>query len=223
MRSVSFFWRVLLVVGVAGLLTMSHATVIDFENLTFIPDDYADRVDASGVDSQGRGGYNLTFGATPNIQVRMFSANYQAGTWTRIGSLFRWPSNYADLVNVAYHSPFNQGARFIFTADPNWFVRLHSFQMGGWPRTDRTLPFLQVLVDGNAVLDLRDVTISGSTASTFSFDPNVVQGQVIEIRFGGDWNVGIDNIGFSQIPEPASLMALGAGLVGLLRLRRRAR
>lgn len=209
----------------AVFATAGYATVIDFENLTFIPDDYADRVNDSGFDSQNRGGYNLTFGATPNVQVRMFSANYQNGTWDRLGPLFRWGSNYANLTNVAYHSPSNQGARFIFTADSEYYVRLHGFQMGGWPNTNRTLPFLQVLVDGNPVFTQQNITISGSTANTFTFDPNVVKGGVIEIRFGGDWNVGIDNIGFSQelIPEPASLLALGAGLAGLVRLRRRVR
>jgi hypothetical protein len=206
-------------------LALSHATVIDFENLTFIPDDYADRVDSSGNDSQNRGGYNLTHGATPNVQVRMFSANYQDGSWNRLNTLARWGGGYANLVNVAYHFPSNQGARFIFTADSGYWVRLHSFQMGGWPNRDQPLPFLQVLVDGNPVFTQQDITISGSTADTFSFDPNVVKGGVIEIRFGGNWNVGIDNIGFSQelIPEPASLLALGAGLAGLMGLRRRAR
>ena len=59
-------------------------------------------------------------------------------------------------------------------------------------------------------------------ANTFSFDPNVVKGGVIEIRFGNDWNVAIDNIGFSQelIPEPASITLLVGGLAGLA-LRRR--
>jgi hypothetical protein len=209
--------------------TLSYATVIDFDNLNLsnwdsIPIDYADRVDSSGVDSQNRGDYNLTYGATPNVQVQMFSADYTDNTWAQIGALGFWTTEYANLQNVAYHSPSNQGARFILTADTGYYVRLHGFQMGGWPNTNQTLPFLQVLVDGNSVYTQTNVLISGSTADTFAFDPNTVKGSVIEIRFAGNWNVGIDNIGFSQefIPEPASLLALSAGLAGLVRARRRA-
>lgn len=211
----------------ASLLSLNaHATVLTFDNTgaSTIPFDYGDRVNASGVDSGGRTGFNLTFGETPNVQAQMFTANYQDGSWAQLNNLFVWGTQYADLTNVAYHSPFNQGARFIFTADGTHFVRLHSFQMGGWPNSNRTLPFLQVLVDGSPVFTQTNVAISGATANTFSFDPSVVKGGVIEIRFGGDWNVGIDNIGFSQelIPEPASLLALGVGLAGLA-LRRRKR
>lgn len=91
--------------------------------------------------------------------------------------------------------------------------------MGGWPNVNRTLPFLQVLVDGMPVYTQNNVAISGTRANTFSFDPDVLQGEVIEIRFGSDWNVGIDNISFSQavVPEPDSLLVLGAGLAGLMR------
>jgi hypothetical protein len=41
-----------------------------------------------------------------------------------------------------------------------------------------------VLVDGNPVFTQTNITISGTTANTFTFDPNTVKGRVIEIRFG---------------------------------------
>jgi hypothetical protein len=194
----------------ASIATVSFGTVLTFDNAEYvIPTDYGSRVNNSGNDAGGRTGFNLTHGATPNVTVQMFSADYQGGTWNQLGNLGRWPTGYADLVDVAYHSPSNEGARIILTADAGQEVRLHSFQMGGWPRSDQTLPFLQVLVDGNPVFTQTNITISGTTADTFTFDPNAVKGRVIEIRFGGNWNVGIDNIAFSQTggcePNPADV------------------
>jgi hypothetical protein len=191
--------------------TVAFGTVLTFDNAGSytIPTDYGSRVNNLGNDAGGRTGFNLTHGATPNVTVQMFSADYQGGTWNQLGNLGRWPTGYADLVDVAYHSPSNEGARIILTADAGHEVRLHSFQMGGWPNTDRILPFLQVLVDGNPVFTQTNITISGTTADTFTFDPNTVKGRVIEIRFAGDWNVGIDNIAFSQTggcePNPADV------------------
>jgi len=209
------------------LLSSAYATVLTFDNVDPdsapynyqpIPLNYGDRVDALGFDSGGRENFDLTHGATPNVAVQMFNADYS--DWSQLGDLFVWVNNFADLTDVANHAP-DYAARFIFTADPGYYVRLHSFQMAGYS-TEQTLPFLQVLVDGNPVFTQTDIVISGTTADTFSFDPNVVKGSVIEIRFGNNWDVGIDNIGFSQelIPEPASLTLLGAGLAGLA-LRRR--
>jgi hypothetical protein len=199
----------------ASIATVSFGTVLTFDNTphpVVIPIDYGSRVNTSGADAAGRPGYNLTHGATPNVAVQMFRADYQGGTWNQLEypneNLYRW-GGYADLVDVAYHYDSTSGARFIFTADAGYEVRLHSFQMGA--RRDwqyyRTLPFLQVLVDGNPVFTRANINISGTTADTFTFDPNVVKGRVIEIRFGGNYEVGIDNIAFSQActPNPADV------------------
>jgi hypothetical protein len=197
----------------ASIATVSFGTVLTFDNATSnygaIPTDYGSRVNNSGNDAGGRTDFNLTHGATPNVTVQMFTADYQGGTWNQLGNLYHWPTDYADLVDVAYYSPSTQGARIILTADAGHEVSLHSFQMGGWYRSDQTLPFLQVLVDGNPVFTQTNITISGTTADTFTFDPNTVKGRVIEIRFGGNWSVGIDNIAFSQTggcaPNPADV------------------
>jgi hypothetical protein len=194
----------------ASIATVSFGTVLTFDNLTGggIPFDYGSRVNTSGADAAGRTGYDLTFGATPNVAVQMFWADYSGGTWNQVTNLGRWSTGYANLTNVAYTY---DGGRIIFTADTGAQVCLHSFQMGGWPNTDRILLFLQVLVDGNPVYTQSNIPISGTTANTFSFDPNVVRGRVIEIRWADNTGacVGIDNIAFSQVggcePNPADV------------------
>jgi hypothetical protein len=150
----------------ASIATVSFGTVLTFDNAGSytIPTDYGSRVNNLGNDAGGRTGFNLTHGATPNVTVQMFSADYQGGTWNQLGNLGRWPTGYADLVDVAYHSPSNEGARIILTADAGHEVRLHSFQMGGWLNRP-ILPFLQVLVDGNPVFTQTNITISGTTAT----------------------------------------------------------
>ena len=88
----------------AGIATVSFGTVLTFDNLTggSIPFDYGSRVNTSGADAAGRTDYNLTFGATPNIAVQMFWADYTNGTWNQVTNLGRWSSGYANLTDVAY-------------------------------------------------------------------------------------------------------------------------
>jgi hypothetical protein len=186
----------------ASIATFSFGTVLTFDNANVglfnsIPTNYGSRVNASGTDESGSINFDLTLGATPNIAVQMYTASYGDNTWNQLYALFRWASGYANLTSVAYHG-FNEGARIVLTADAGYQVCLHQFQMGGYAPSDHTLPFLQVLVDGNPVYTQTNVLISGTTANTFAFDPNAVKGRVIEIRFGNNNNVAIDNIAFSQ-------------------------
>jgi hypothetical protein len=185
----------------ASTATAALATVLTFDNANVgpfnsIPTNYGSRVNASGTDESGSINFDLTLGATPNIAVQMYTASYGDNTWNQLYALFRWASDYANLTSVAYHGS-GEGARIVLTADAGYQVRLHQFQMGGY-LANQTLPFLQVLVDGNPVYTQTNVLISGTTANTFAFDPNAVKGRVIEIRFGNNNNVAIDNIAFSQ-------------------------
>lgn len=195
----------------------AHATIITFDPAytpSAIPDDYASRVDNAGFDVGSRGPFDLTHGATPNIAVTMFSASASRG---RVNTLFRWGSGYGSLTYVAYHAN-GQYALFRFTADPGYWARLHAFKMAGWPNTNRTLPLLEIRVDNTVVFSQTNILITGTGYNLFSFDPNVYKGSVVEIFFGNDWNVGIDDIEFSQevIPEPASWLILFTGLTGLI-------
>ena len=198
----------------ASTATAALATVLTFDNANVglfnsIPTNYGSRVNASGTDESGSINFDLTLGATPNIAVQMYTASYGDNTWNQLYALFRWASGYANLTSVAYHGS-GEGARIVLTADAGYQVRLHQFQMGGY-LANQTLPFLQVLVDGNPVYTQSNIPISGTTANTFTFDPDVVKGRVIEIRWADNTGacVGIDNIAFSQTggcePNPADV------------------
>lgn len=206
-----------------GSVIAAQATIITFDSSftpSSIPVDYASRVNSDGFDVGSRGPFNLTHGATPNIAVEMFTAN---ASRNQTANLSRWGSNYGSLVDVAYHAN-GQYAVIRFTADAGYWARLHAFKMAGWPNTDRTLPLLEIRVDNSVVFSQTNVAITGTGFNLFSFDPSVYKGGTVEIFFGNDWNVAIDDIEFSQelIPEPASGLMLLTGLAGLaVRLRTR--
>ena len=213
------FWATL---SAFAVVISAQATVIEFTRSFTpgsIPYDYASRVNSSGFDVGGRGSFNLTHGATPNIAVTMFTAD---ASRNQVTNLFLWGSGYGSLVDVAFHS---SGAYAVirFSADSAYWARLHGFKMAGWPNQNRTLPLLEIRVDNTVVFSQSNVAITGTGFNHFTFDPTVYKGGEVEIFFGNDWNVGIDDIEFSQelIPEPASLLVLGTGIVGLIRLRRR--
>ena len=119
---------------------------------------------------------------------------------------------------------------------------LHGFDLGGWNQTDRTVNAVSVYdaffngffpANNRVFADPRAaIAGAGPTHSTYAFsDP--IRGQIVTIlidanNLGPDSElIGIDNIRFGQdlartpTPEPATLLTLGGGLLGLGLLRRR--
>lgn len=197
----------------------AHATVLTFDkedggwfNGEGLPEGYGSRVESAVQDGFV---YGSDFGFTPNVEVT-FGAAMNARVWT---------TGYGSLENVVYFS--GTPNKFInFTADEGWFVRLHHFDIAGWPSINRNTQFI-VEVDGQVAFD-SNVTAPGQGFARLGED-QFWQGTNIRISVpdNRDWfNVGVDNIAFSQqpIPEPATMigLALGAGLLAARRRRRSA-
>lgn len=208
-----WFRRTLLL---CALWTGAHAQVtLDFQNLSLlnygiIPGDY---------------GSNLT----PNlagISYRTFTAATGA---TLTNYLEFWNTGYGDLTKVAFASTNGYAAEVSITAATGYAVRLLSFDMAGWPSTDRVNSVMRLTdAGGNTLLNYAaagPVAIQGDGvgAQRSAFAPDLVAG-TIRIQWGNDWNVGIDNVRFQivPIPEPPiwALLAVG-GPVGAWWLRRR--
>ena len=148
-------------------------------------------------------------GPTPAIVAR-----YGTGT---VSDFNGWPNDFGDLVNVIYlNSSSIKVIDFKLTADPGSAVGLHSFQMAAWTH-DYAIVSVKVLNESNAQLYSQgNVFIQGDAVgpphTDFIFGSPLV-GQSITIRIDATnlgpsfVNIGLDNVVFSQVPEPASIGA----------------
>lgn len=217
----TFFMVIMLLVF---SISPAEATVLIFEakpqflDGEIIPQAYGDRVSSSQQQVDSRLYYYGDAGGwTPNVVVD-YGSEYGTNNF--------WSSGYGDLINVLENEhDGNNVITITFTADPGYLVRLESFDLGGWPQTDRYVYAITVTDGTNTLFYASNVLAKGQGHTTLS--PNVQAQQLIltlDIRLGGDSDcVGIDNIKFSQsppVPIPGTLALMGAGLLGLISWRR---
>ena len=180
-------------------------TILIFENssgfsIGFIDSNYGHRVTAN---IQGGFSYGGT-ADTPNV-VTNYSANTRG-----------WTSNYGDLSNVAYTGAFDGILQLTLSADPGFEVNLHSFDLAGWSQADHIINSVQVLDGvGQVLFSQSNVLVHGDLVgprhTTFSFPP--LTAPALSIRFDasnltvpfGAQVIGLDNVRFSQVPEPSSV------------------
>ena len=194
---------------------LAAQVILDFERLALanydpIPTAYGDGLDVNIPDVQYRTLDSVTFAPFADI-------------------LDFWDNDYGNLTNVAFAFANGYVAEITFVPAPGFGVTLFSFDMAGWPRTDRANTIMR-LVDagGNVLLDFASggpVAILGhpSGSQRSSFVLNFSHPGSVRLQWGADWNIGVDNISFQSfvIPEPATwaLLSLGAMLVMATRLR----
>jgi hypothetical protein len=224
-------YALLATVAVSLMPCASYATRLIFEqsngialNSTHLDanlnPNYGDRVTNTPQDGYN---YDLTAGPTPAIVAR-----YGTGTTSDFKG---WPGDYGDLVNVIY--PYYPSITvkvidFKLTADPGSAVGLHSFQMAAWTH-DYAIVSVKVLNESNAQLYSQgNVLIQGDAVgprhTDFNFGSPLV-GQSLTIRIDATnlgpafVNIGLDNVVFSQVPEPASIVLLLFGCLGIAFVR----
>lgn len=197
----------------------SMATTITFAGLNLgdygvISPNLASNANAAGA------GYEEGAGWTPDVAVSMT-------TVTDLGVQFEphilhWNTGYGDLTNVGFSASNGYFSRIRFDASNGQQVSLNSFDLAGYFQNDLEAVRIRVM-DGNGnVLWNRDGTIvSGTGASHSSYSPSV-SGSSLILEFGSNWNIGVDNINFTQqpVPEPATMTALAVGALALIRRKR---
>lgn len=198
----------------ATILTFDIARA-SFESTDLVPPTYGDRVTATTMTVGGfTFGYGMGDGFTPNVTV-----DY----WTRLpngnarNNLAWWGPglSYADLVNVAYANAAKTGrnaglgtAEIWLIPDPGYRVRLNSFALAAyddfhWFTGDQ--PVSVRTASGALLWDPGPVDLDDTSA--MAFFPDAISAEPIVLSFGLNWNVGIDNVSFDQIPIPAPASA----------------
>lgn len=201
-----------------GLKAQAADTLIDFDDLAF--NDY-DPIPL---------GYRSGALNTPDIQVSYRSFN-TANDTTVLDNLLLWNSSYGNLNKVAFASQNGLGAEITLTPTNGQQVNLTSFDLAGYATADLGASFIQVVDSSNNVLwSAGNLTVAGAGPSHSSYVTNISSAKAVKIQWGTNWNIGVDNVRFSQsittaAPEPTSMVLLGLGgalMAGALRRRKRA-
>lgn len=202
--------RLITALLLAGAAQGTPAGVIDFDDLVLgnfdpIAVNYADH----GLNGNG----------DPRVGVRYSGSNGADN------HLLFWNDLYGNLLKVGLTPTDGTHAEITLTADPGWLIRSIDFDLAAWPMVDLQFwPAVDLSADlfyalGAVSVDAPDTPVLGKTSphvSHFALS-NDAGASVATIRWGTDWDIGIDNIRFTVVRD-ASVPLPGTLALALLAL-----
>ncbi len=170
------------------------------EQVSATPNDFGEATSSDGFNTSAGAAIRLrnNSGGNKTTRVRFDFGSYDAGSDTWDGSVNAISAASINLINL---SPGMVSAAASFYAEDGTLISQQTLTAG----TDADTP-------GSGATDgLFALEVDGSTPLISYFDVRIVYP-------GGIKTVGLDDLGFTAIPEPASLALIGIG--GLLMIRR---
>jgi hypothetical protein len=205
-----------------------NATVLTFNGTSgSIDQTYGDRVTSLTMGAHGYG--QMGEGFTPNVVV-----DYDPSG----GAAWTWPGAYGDLPGpVLFESVDTAKLQIKLTADPGYRVTLQSWDMATYGTIfhpdGETINGVTVYdAGGTPLFSQTNVYVPISTHISFETFPTPlvdtmlileIDARNVTAAFGNE-DIGVDNIRFSQVPEPGNIslaaVAIGASLIAARRRRR---
>jgi hypothetical protein len=211
--------RVLNALLLAAASPLTTAGVINFDDLNL---ENLDPISATYAD-HGAGGQG---DARVGVQY--------SGSGGADNHLLFWNDLFGPLLKVALTPTDGTMAQITLTADPGWLIQSIGFDLAAWPMIELEFwPAVDIMADVFYALD--DVSVDapgtlvlGKSAPHFNHfalsHPNGAA--VATMRWGTDWDVGIDNIHFTvvrdnRVPLPSTLALASLALLLVLGWRKR--
>lgn len=218
-----------------GCISLSHATVIGFGQIggsnTTVPANLGSNATADGA------GFVVTNGATPNIALT-WGANWDIHQSNQFDELENKTIGGGDWDNESGGPRIGQMDEdlhtIIFSADAGYALVLNSFDFANTDETFDVSTWDLTLTDSslNVVWSLSvDLDNADESSETQTISPNFtgLAGETYTLTFSEDISVhntpngrhGIDNLSFTQVPEPSSAALFGLAGIALLVRRRK--
>jgi hypothetical protein len=203
----------------AALSTVASATTLTFDALNLLNYGAIPTNLGSNASSPGAG-YVMGAGWTPDVAVSMSTVDSFGALLN--GNLSYWNQQYGDLTDVAFPVSSGNYARITLSASGGNTVTINSFDLGGYLTNSLNATRIRVLdSSGNILWNQDNTTVNGTGPSHSSYLP-AITAQSLTLEWGDSWNIGLDNLNFTQstVPEPASVAFLSLGALALIKRRR---